>query len=263
MAKTKRRPARQPTSSRGKAPSSPNVMIAPTSDPRAQESANEIPQLGGTTVGVASRPPDAQAPKKSWLDIATFVVVSFYAAITFWQGCLTQKIVKTEQATYEASERPYVGVSNVTVVLMGPSADGTLHQTSPQSATQLQFAIVAKNFGNVPAENFQSKIDMRRNGNPVEGWTLPSRPAQFFPSEPYAIANVTIPKDSYIEILSGAIILQADVYLSYERGDKRYEYCERLQYEPNNARFVNLGAKCGERWAEHSMPDTTSTNASN
>jgi hypothetical protein len=199
----------------------------------------------------AEKNQDTKDRKKWWLEVTTLVVVSIYASLTAWQGCLTHKIAKTAQDTYAAVDRPYIGVNHISVELAGPDEQGRIVNldNSPEKATRMAFIVEVKNFGSVPGENLRDKCDMIVNGQKVPSHRIPSDAPELFPGQ-FVTFEGAITGDVYKGFTQGKNTLQLEVSAEYTYGKEQYHYCERFQYgTPGGpAKFITIGPKCEEPW---------------
>ncbi len=102
-----------------------------------------------------------------WTKIAAGLVLA-YATLTLWQGFETHKIAEISKNTFNAVNRPYVGIESVPT------------KRDDQKKT-LQFAVAVKNFGSVPAERAQIRWKAFLGGQLIPGPRIPDSPASLFP----------------------------------------------------------------------------------
>jgi hypothetical protein len=67
------------------------------------------------------------------VECLTLLAVVFYAGLAFWQGWMTRSLVKTAQDTFEASNRPYIGVDSWDIA--HPFKDGNGKVTQDPTTT--------------------------------------------------------------------------------------------------------------------------------
>lgn len=173
------------------------------------------------------------------------------------QASETQSLVKTAQATYEAAERPYVGIYDAAATISAPGPDsasnGLLNITKiVKGSVQLNVGVIIKNYGVVPANNMQPFPDFRINGKKIEGSLIDRNPTELFPGETLQVTTLLIPGKEYQSLLNGKSILEGEIRVTYEYASIKYKYCERMQYYAAAAEMTNLGNKCGEPWAKGS-----------
>jgi hypothetical protein len=190
----------------------------------------------------------------NWL---TLLAVVIYAGLTAWQGCETRQLVRTGQDTYDAIDRPYIGVDGVSVTLFKPNPRGGITKIidpgEDKLAIRMDISIAVKNYGSVPALNASSFMDVRLDGVaiPVDTSLRSDQGTEFFPGGVHSLPGI-ITGETYLDIASGKSILQLNVKFTYKYGGKTYSYCERHQYSPGALLFVNLGDVCDQPWAKKS-----------
>lgn len=182
----------------------------------------------------------------SWL---TFAAVVVYAALTAWQGCETRKLVKTAQDTYDAADRPYLGINGITANYVAVK-DGSVVNLGKSStgAVAVAFTIEIKNFGQVPAENFRNDSDAVLAGKEISG-TIPTgtKGGEVFPSESVYFPGHLGPP-YYSDVISKKSTLLIRVHLSYSYASKKYEHCEKEIFNPDVGVFESLGVDCSPGW---------------
>ena len=199
-----------------------------------------------------------QKTQLRWTKGATVLLV-LTAGFTGWQGWMNRQLVKTAQDTYNAVDRPYVGVAGVGVVLLRPSPGGGFTKIDKledrQLATRMSIAIEVKNFGSVPAFNVANSIKAGMDGMPVsiDPNTSTKQGSELFPTQTLSL-GVSVGEASYPKLASEESVLQVDVPISYRYGSQTYTYCEREQYESKTIGFLSLGAICGQPWAKKTSP---------
>ncbi len=179
-----------------------------------------------------------------WL---TLIAVVIYAFLTFL-------LVKNGQDTYDAVDRPYVGVERTTPTffLNGPSGsvvDPKTVLSNPATANFMRIDIAIKNFGSVPGLDVNPIIDARLNGKQIAPSNpLPYKGFELFPGHSYLV-TVDLGPNIFPHVASGSPVFQMDITVHYRYGNKTYEYCERRQYMPQLAAFLDRGPICNYPWA--------------
>jgi len=185
----------------------------------------------------------------NWL---TFGAVLIYAGLTAWLGFLTRDLVQTSQRTYEASNRPYVGINDIVVMYADVGPQGTkeaefttrpITDVKKMSSSAFMFDIEVKNFGSVPGEN--TRIDRKTffGGSELSTPSIPDKPSTIFPSQTLTIRGV-MGRDYYSAIMLGTKTLVQYVTISYDGPSHRYSYCAKEQFNPKSKHFMDLGPIC-------------------
>jgi hypothetical protein len=174
------------------------------------------------------------------------ILLFIYAALTFWQGCLTREIAKLTQRTYDTSQRPYIGISEINkfYIYIDKSGVQRISQEQIKEATGFDFRAVIKNFGPVPGTNF--KPTWRQFINDVElksalGSTnaLPS----LYPSDQVYFEGA-IRGDQFKSIMDKTSIFDLEVTIEYDGPTGHYPTeCGKHRFVPELNAFANLG-KC-------------------
>jgi hypothetical protein len=198
----------------------------------------DIPQYLKDQVKAANDEASAQNRKQLfWTKIAT-VLVFVYTAVS---GCE----LKVARDTYNASNRPYIGINRVEVVYISHDEKGQ-QQVSAQPTSQttsLNFRVEIKNFGPVPGTGFKTDVKLLKNGEEVPSFKVPDSPGTIFPTQ-YISFFGEVGEQQYPLIQNGAIKMALDVGIEYSwPGGHSYE-CDRIQYEPVLHSFFNLGSQC-------------------
>jgi hypothetical protein len=127
---------------------------------------------------------EANNKKQLFWTRASAVLIFIYAALTFWQGCSTHRLVTISQDTFNAANRPYVGLNALRADYFWKDDKNIIQHSAiwTKEATWLQYEVEIKNFGPVPGTNFvnHSKMFLDRLEQPLiptsERPTKSSRP---------------------------------------------------------------------------------------
>jgi hypothetical protein len=200
----------------------------------------------------AKRPPDltqehrternedqTSSRKKFVVEIATLIVVTIYAGLTFWQACTTQKIANLTKKTYETSQRPYIGVNGIAARFDFRPNDKI---RNPKDAIGLQFQCEIKNFGPVPGTNFSASWKIFFNGQEQPGEKIPDTPSTLYPTETANFGGAANEAELQ-SIRARATILESEVNVEYDGPTGHTSECVKYRYEPSINVFFNLG-KC-------------------
>jgi len=176
------------------------------------------------------------------VQVLTLIAVIVYAGLTARQASLTRKIVEVSQKTYDASERPYVGVNHLTVIYI--SHDKTGDKTSSMRISQtygFDFTAEIKNFGPVPGTDFEAtwKIFINDIYNPGKP-KIEDTASMLFPGEA-VLLGASIRNDSYFRLINGSDVLNLEISIAYGGPAGRYHECERKQFSPDVGAFISLG----------------------
>jgi hypothetical protein len=195
---------------------------------------------------------ESREKRKFIVECVTMGLVAIYASLTAWQGCESSQLVRTAQDTYNAVDRPYVGIGGLDVFLLQREPDGQLSVIRDSlkrgHANQMSFSIDVKNFGSVPALDVVTHIDARDNGSPISVEGVPDKGSELFPGNSFSMGGMA-GFNVYPAIASGKSIFQFDLHISYNYAHQSYQYCVREQYSPQYVKFMNLGDMCGAPWA--------------
>ena len=193
---------------------------------------------------------DTRDSRRFIVECVTVVLIAIYASLTALLGCQTHKLVKTAQDTYNATDRPYIGAAPLPVEFFRIDESGKviIIQRPESGVTGMAFGIGIKNYGSVPGEDVVADMDARLNGEKVPGIKVPANATELFPSELVAFPG-RITGKYYQSIVNETGILQINLSVDYAYAGKTYHYCEREQYAPGAAGFMNLGTSCDDPWA--------------
>ena len=188
----------------------------------------------------------AQGKQLYWAR-ATFWIVTFYAILTFWQGCESHNLVVISRKTYEASNRPYVGEAGTVFIRdeePNKAQNGGKTVDPPDGA---RLSISMKNYGSAPARKFMPLLDLKVDGKSLEVPYTKQTTTTLFPAEITSMSAI-IYEGQYRRIMDGSLILQYNLTVTYEGVDGTlYSDCERHQFDPS-AGFYNLGGICNKPW---------------
>jgi hypothetical protein len=65
----------------------------------------------------ADKKDEAYKRKTFIAEIVTISLVTIYAGLTAWQACMTREIIKNTQENFNKSNRPFIGVNNVSALM--------------------------------------------------------------------------------------------------------------------------------------------------
>jgi|GEM_PF-6507738 len=185
---------------------------------------------------------NARAKKNYIVSLATLVAVLVYAAITFWQGCLTRRIANLTQRTYDTSERPYVGVYNIGHDLHYALKNRN-EKPSIENADVFEFEAEIKNFGPVPATNFNASWKVFLNDVQVPGTWIPSTAATLYPTELMSLRGGIREGNDLKKLLHSITTLDIEVSVEYDGPQGHTTECSRHEYFAGGDGFFDLG-KC-------------------
>jgi hypothetical protein len=185
---------------------------------------------------------------KIYLEGLTLLFVIIYAGLTFWLGCLTHQLVSISQDTFNAANRPYIGINGISVLYLPRDVTnaGQLSQMPTGETTRLAFKVEIKNIGPVPGTNETQGWRVFIDGIEQLMTKVTSSPVTFFPGE-LTYLSATIDERDYSAIQSGTKKLVIDVWVDYDGPAGHYKDCERQQYEPGIRAFYDLGARCAPK----------------
>lgn len=150
------------------------------------------------------------------------------------------------KATYEAAERPYVGVNGF-AVNYSPDKITDPKQVGPvptSETTRVAFRAEIKNFGPVPGTEFQPDWKAFLNGvEIISRPKIPDYPSIIFPSESVYLSGEIFGKD-YSAVQAGEKTLTIQILIKYSGPSGTYKSCEKAQYVPDMSAVANLGEKC-------------------
>jgi len=191
------------------------------------------------------RKEDKTHKKKDYrVSLLTLIAVAIYAGLTFWQGCLTRNLVLVSQRTYDASQRPYVGINVIRPQYLWIDAAGVASFEEPrpkEPANGLQVEVEFKNFGPVPGSNFIAKWKVYVGNTEAQMNSMPTTPTTIFPSQLYYLKG-SFAGPEYQSVLRGEKILHFTVNIKYSGPGGDYGIdCTARQYSPDLNGFFDLG----------------------
>lgn len=158
---------------------------------------------------------------------------------------IAERNLQVARDTFNAANRPYVGVNAVGVIHAGTHEVGEPVSSKIQTkeTTNLNFEVETKNFGLVPGINYFHSWRMFVDGVPQPGHGIPDRPKTIFPGQSLWLKGGVGSRD-YPVIMSGEKMLVIEVTVEYDGPSGHYKECNKLQYAPNVNAFMNLGPMC-------------------
>lgn len=158
---------------------------------------------------------------------------------------------------FKASNRPYVGVGTIIIKYLSADVSGviTFYDRPVRQAVNMDFSIETKNYGTVPALEFEGEWKVWFDGIEVPGSKVPDRPSTLFPGQSIFTAD-QIGTDKYADMIASRKILEFEANISYRDASARYSECSRHRFAPNVNGFMDLGA-CEEprRNTKHENPN--------
>jgi hypothetical protein len=168
-----------------------------------------------------------------------------WQSLTLAQGWLTREILKVSQKTYEASERPYIGVENIPSGYVSKDKDGELKSVpKPEKdafLTQFQFSAQIKNFGPVPGRNCAAHARAFWNDKEVpSAKRFSDTPTTIFPTE---VVNIPghIENSSVDSLVRGTGILELEIAIDYDTTTSHDHSCTKYRYSSDDGGFALLG----------------------
>jgi hypothetical protein len=168
-----------------------------------------------------------------------------YTIFSGWQVWVARDTLKVARDTFNASNRPYIGVSRMNVHYFPHNAT-SMEQAGKIPAsdtTRFSFSAEVKNFGQVPGTECKIRWRVFLDGVEMKESLVPDSPDSMFPSEEVGLVGNIGEKD-YSAIQRGNAVLAVDVLAEYNGPSGHYKYCSRQQYTPNLHAFISLGAQC-------------------
>lgn len=190
---------------------------------------------------------DSWDRKKFRAEICTIILLFAYTSIALWQGCSTRELVVTANRTFEAANRPYVGLDGFEFAYFVKNSEGKFIKTEfPSTADLMSFNAQIKNFGPVPGTNFKATWKVFFDAVHQQGIpAVPNRPSTIFPTQGMHL-NGSIGGDNYQKIRSGKIILTIEVTVEYDGPSAHYKECTKEQYSHQIGAWFELGPLCSE-----------------
>ena len=191
----------------------------------------------------AEREEDKRRAKKNYIvGVLTLVAVVIYAGIAAWQGWLTRKVMQIAQKTYDASERPYVGIKGVDAFYTGLTPDGKNEMVlrPTQYSTAFSYRIGIQNFGPVPGDRYIAYQRIFLGQRELAFQNL-EETTTIFPTETLFEAGA-IRGNDLVTLETKKELLVIHITIRYDGpSGKHYIYCEKQQYDPDVASFIDLG----------------------
>ncbi len=145
--------------------------------------------------------------------IAVATIVNLLVAIFMWR--VTKESTGVTKSIFEAANRPYVGIPRVKV-------------EKDDAAKKLNFAVEIKNFGSVPANEFDSNWDVWIDGVSQPQTKFPDKPSVLFPQASVFRVGLIADPMVYSSIVTGKSALEFVVEVRYKGvTQKEYYYREK------------------------------------
>jgi hypothetical protein len=151
---------------------------------------------------------------------------------------------KISRDTFDAANRPYVGVNSVIITHIGFDAKKeSFTRTVRTHETIIMFVrFEFKNFGTVPALNVRNELRVFLDGVEYLGKPkIPDTPSSVFPGQTVSLGTTIGTKD-YGSVTSGKRKLEIQASIYYEWPGRHQAECNKGQYDPTMNVFLNLGA---------------------
>jgi len=233
-----------------KATSQPSIIHAKNDKSKTHHSSNP-----GDT-GQTQKDISKWARFKTWIRKTTFAewgMLAFTLAITGSSIAYTHytrnqlKVagdqLRIAQDTYNAANRPYVGIEGWALTFYvgdKPFTGPSLTRELMRQSTRMVVVPQVKNFGQVPGTNFVQDWDVTIDGVSLPVSKLPDRPSTIFPSQVKTMRG-TIAGPLYAAIKANEKILKIEMKLQYDGPSGHYKECTIGQYAPDFAAFYDLG----------------------
>ena len=119
----------------------------------------------------------AQDKKRFVVELITLIFVILVACLTALQDYFTWKYVGISQATFNSSQRPYVGINGIAVSFNGIDKNGHFFKSPGPTPQTVNMAITVqiKNFGPVPGTNLTANWKLLVNGVVIPTSGVPDR----------------------------------------------------------------------------------------
>lgn len=185
---------------------------------------------------------DLKQPK-TYLELLVVIGLFVFICLSAWQSCLTTRLVALSQRTFDISQRPYIGVSNISRSFTRKLPNGQeIAVDSPDSDTHaLNFTIEIKNFGPAPGVNYQGHWGVFVGGVEQKGLSSqPNSPFTLFPGESSYMTGQIGP-DDYARVMNGNKKLIIQLIVQYDGPSSPYEECTEHQFRPDTKAFFALG----------------------
>ena len=133
-------------------------------------------------------------------------------------------------ASYEATVRPYLGVTAMPVKVAGPPSD-------------LEFSAILKNYGTIPAKSFEFDWNVVLDDKTISIPKSPTIPADLPPGETTTLGGALGTIETPL-VMNGTHTFIVYVTYNYNWRDKHEHTCEKSKFLPNMKRFADLGPIC-------------------
>jgi hypothetical protein len=178
------------------------------------------------------------------VEIVGLIFLIRYTTFAGRQVDAAQKQVDIAQHVYDASNRPYVGVSSTMALFMQAKPQAGLARYTgmrTRDSNAMQIRLEVKNFGSVPAINMVLDWKLFKDGVEQKGERVPDQSHTLMPGQPTYL-QAQIPPAVYPPIANGQSKLEIEVRWQYEGlTGTTYRSCEREQYAYKDSAFLNLG----------------------
>src|SRR5207245_2523613 len=151
---------------------------------------------------------------------------------------------KIARDTFNATNRPYVGVNFITLSYASSDSAGhpKFEQTPTSGADVVAINIRAdiKNFGPVPGRNFRADWKVFFGGKEEPGdKKIPDTPSTIYPTQS-AYLEMIIRGEEYKALAAGKQ-LKLDITVEYDGPSGHYKECQEHQYAHTAYAFMMLG----------------------
>ena len=161
--------------------------------------------------------------------IAIATVVNLVVAIFVWRT--TAATTELAKKSFDAGYRPYLGSEN------------TKTKRDPER-NSLDFWVIVKNFGNVPAEGDMQWTTIL-NGQEMPMIHVPRKPNFFFPGQETEMGPGYIRDGQYDAVMNGTSVLEFCIWGTYHGVEgTTYSFSTKGRYLPNQDVFSLVGG-CG------------------
>jgi len=174
-----------------------------------------------------------------WTRAAT-VMIFLYTGFAAWQ-------VKISHDTFNAANRPYVGVSGISIKHLKKDNTGALQGVDkPDKDTHwLNIGVEIKNFGPVPGTNYKSDWEVFIAGVPGRGvGAVDEVPTTIFPGESL-FKDAQIGETDYPAVMDGTKSLMLNLSIEYDGPAGHYKQCSKQDFLPMINGFLDRGPDCG------------------
>ncbi len=183
----------------------------------------------------------AQDKQLRWTKIAA-ALVFVYTAFSGYQACVSRQTLQVARDTFNAANRPYVGVAGFGISHTKRNAAGEFETVPHQDKDTHWLNITAdiKNFGPVPGTNFRSNWNVFMDGIEQKATKTIDKPTTIFPTQVVHLAG-QVGSNDYPYIMNGRKILTVEVTVEYDGPAGRYKDCYKGQFGPEVNNFYRLG----------------------